>query len=189
MASYFCTTTLVWFQLVMRKTFSKLTWSALCECKLPTCNFTWSNFCKLHQGCVQVTLFPPPPHSNYVTSKLQFYQIYEIWLNTCVDWPVMWDRLLVNVKCIGRSFYSFSSTFWMFYVQETAASWICCQLSDNKCTYSFREEALLESKLGDIARMWVKELDSVSVNILLHPPKIGRIVDVVRSGHGSEFVA
>jgi len=25
----------------------------------------------------------------------------------------------------------------MFYVQETVASWICCQLWDNKCTYFF----------------------------------------------------
>lgn len=31
-------------------------------------------------------------------------------------------------------------------------------------TISFREEALLELKLGDIARMHVKELDSVNVN-------------------------
>jgi len=32
---------------------------------------------------------------------------------------------------------------------------------------SFREEALLESKLGDISRMRVKELDSVNVNFFM----------------------
>jgi len=36
----------------------------------------------------------------------------------------------------------------MFYVQETVASWICCQLWDNKCTYFFKGGILIRSKTG-----------------------------------------